>query len=110
MDLVENHFGAEALGVRLKARHQLGALHALRVGGPVVYIGGGHQLAALGDAGDDHGVQVGAGGVNGGGVAGGAGAENNQFVVLAHDASLNGMGRKDSDGLFYYETGRLKGQ
>ena len=72
MDLVENHFSAEAFGMCLKAHHQLGALHAVGIGRPVVDVGGGHQLAALGDTGDKGGLEVGAGGVHGGGVAGGA--------------------------------------
>jgi hypothetical protein len=83
VDVVEDHLGVEALGVLLEARHQLGALHAVGVGRPVVHFGGGHQLAALGDAGDEHGLQVGAGGVDGGGVAGGAGAEDQQLDVTS---------------------------
>jgi hypothetical protein len=56
-------------------------MHAGDVGRPVVDLGGGHQLAALGHAGDQHRVQVGAGGVDGGGVAGGAGAEDQDLGV-----------------------------
>ena len=52
------------------------------VGRPVVDVGGGHELAALGEAGDEHGFQVGAGGVDGGGVAGGAGAEDEEAAVF----------------------------
>ena len=92
MDVVEDDLCAEAFGVGEEARHQLGALHALGVGRPVVHFGGGHELAALFDAGDDDGVEVGAGGVNGGGVAGGAGAEDDEFVVLfAHGLSFRGF-------------------
>jgi len=54
IDVVEHDLGFEALGVFQKALHQFRALHALHVGGPVVDIGGRHQLAALGDAGDQH--------------------------------------------------------
>ena len=82
MDLVEDDFGVEALGVALETIHQLGALHAVDVGRPVVDFGGGHQLAALLHAGDDDGGEVGARGVDGGGIAGGAGTENDEFVVL----------------------------
>jgi hypothetical protein len=71
VDVVEDDLGVEALGVLLEARHQVGALHAVGVGRPVVHVGGGHQLAALGQAGDQQRLQVGAGGVDGGGVAGG---------------------------------------
>ena len=72
VDLVENHFGAEAFGMGKEARHQFRALYAFGVGGPVVDFGGGHQLSALLDTGDDDGLEVGAGGIDGGGVAGGA--------------------------------------
>jgi hypothetical protein len=72
-----------------ETRHQVRALHAVRVGRPVVHVGGGHQLAALGQAGDQHGLQVGAGGVDGGAVAGRAGTENQRFCVFCgHDAFL----------------------
>ena len=59
-----------------------GPMHAVDVGRPVVDVGRGHQLAALGDAGDQHRLQVGAGGVEGGGVAGGPGAEDQDAGVL----------------------------
>ena len=72
----------EALGVLQKALHQLRPLHAAHVGGPVVDLGGGGQLPALGHAGDEHGVEVGTGGVDGGGVARRAGAEDEDFGVL----------------------------
>ena len=89
VNMVEHHFGVEARCMGFKAGHQLRALHAVGVGRPVVHIGGGHQLAALGDAGDDDGVQVGAGGIHGRGVASGAGAEDQQGNVAggagAHD-------------------------
>jgi hypothetical protein len=68
--------------VFLKALHQLGALHAVDVGGPVVHFGGGHELAALGHAGDQQGLEVGAGGIHGCGVTGRAGAENQNLGVL----------------------------
>ena len=69
-DVVKNHFRLEALGVLQKPLHQLRALHALGIGGPVVHIGGGHQLATLGHSGDQHRLEVGAGGIDGGGIAG----------------------------------------
>jgi DNA segregation ATPase FtsK/SpoIIIE-like protein len=82
VDLVEHDLGLEALGVREHARHQVRAHQAVRVAGPVVDFGGGHQLAALLQAGDEHRLEVGARGVDGGGVAGGAGAEDEQLAVL----------------------------
>ena len=66
VDLVEDDLGVEALGVALEAVHQLGALHAVDVGRPVVHVGGGHQLAALLHAGDDDRREVGARGIHGG--------------------------------------------
>jgi hypothetical protein len=56
-------------------------MHALHVGGPVVDLGGRHQLAALGHAGDQHRFEVGARGVERGGVAGRAGAEDQDAGV-----------------------------
>ena len=52
MDVVEDHFGAEALGVLLEALHELGALYSHGVRRPIVDVGGGHQLAALGETGE----------------------------------------------------------
>ena len=82
VDVVEHNLGLEALGVLQKTLHQFRALHAVDVGRPVVYFGGGHELAALGDACHQHGAQVGAGGVDGGGVAGRAGAQNQDLGVF----------------------------
>jgi hypothetical protein len=59
-----------------------GYLYAVDVSRPVVHVRGGHQLAALGDAGDQHRVEVGAGGIDGCGVACGAGTKNQDFGVL----------------------------
>ena len=82
VDVVEHDFGLEALGVLQQALHQFRTLHAHRVARPVLDIGGGHQLAALLDAGDQHRFQVGAGRVDGGAVAGGAGTEDQDFGVF----------------------------
>jgi len=79
--MVEHDLGVEALGMLEEAFHQFGPLHAHHVGGPVVDLGGGHQLAALGHAGDQHWLQVGARGIDGGGVTGGAGTENDEAAV-----------------------------
>ena len=56
MDVVEDDLGLEALGVLLEARHQLGALHAVGIGRPVVDVGRRHQLPALRQTGDQHGL------------------------------------------------------
>nr|GEU28440.1 hypothetical protein [Tanacetum cinerariifolium] len=85
VDVVEHDLGLEAFGVLQQALHQVRALHAHRVAGPVFHVGGGHQLAALLHARDQHRVQVGAGSVNGGAVAGRAGAEYQNAGVFGSD-------------------------
>jgi hypothetical protein len=92
MDVVENDLGVEATRVLLEALHQLGALHALRVGRPVVDVGGGRQLPALRHAGDQHRLEVGAGSIDGGGIAGGAGSEDQQAAVAGCLVILMGSG------------------
>jgi hypothetical protein len=82
VDVVEDDLRVEALGVLQEALHQVGALHAVDVGRPVVDIGGGHQLAALGHAGDQQRLQVGACGIDRGGVAGRAGAEDQHLGMV----------------------------
>jgi len=87
--VIKHHLGVKALSVFQKPLHQVGTLHTMDIGRPVVHIGGGHQLTALGHAGDERGLKVGAGGINGGGVAGGARAQNKNFAVLG---GCHGMG------------------
>ena len=82
VDMVKHDFRIETLGMLQQALHQVRALHAHRVAGPVFHVRGGHQLAALFHAGDQHRVQVGAGGVDGGAVAGWAGAEDQNAGVF----------------------------
>jgi len=89
VDVVEDDLGAEAGGMFLKARHQVRALHAVGIGRPVIHISGGHQLAALGHAGDDDRLQVGACGIDGGGIAGRAGTEDEQFDVAGGHAWIS---------------------
>ena len=89
MDVIEHQLCLEALGMRLKALHQVGPLHALGVGRPVVDIRGGHQLAALGHAGHQQRLQIGARRIDGGGVTRRAGAEDEDFgVVVSHWETL----------------------
>ncbi|MNT50971.1 hypothetical protein D3C72_1879140 [compost metagenome] len=80
--MVEHDLRLEAFGVLEKALHQLRPLHAVHVGRPVVDLGRGHELTALRDARDEQRLEVGAGGVDGGGVAGRAGAQNENLGVL----------------------------
>jgi len=77
--MVKNDFCLEAFCVLQKALHQLGPLHAMYIGGPVVDVSGGHQLATLCDAGYQDRIEVGSGRINGGSVASGAGAKNKNF-------------------------------
>jgi hypothetical protein len=81
VDLVEDDLRLEALGVLEEPVHELGTLHAHGVGGPVVHVGRGHELPALGEAGDEARFQVGAGGIHRRAVAGGAGAEDEEARV-----------------------------
>ena len=82
VDVIEDELGVEALGVLLEARHQVGPLHAVGVGRPVVDVGRRHELAALREAGDQHGLQIGTRRVYCGGVSGGAGAQDDEAGVL----------------------------
>ena len=90
VDVVENELGVEAFGMLAHAFHQPRALQAFRVAGPVVHFRGGHELPALFHTGDQHRLQVGARGIDGGGVAGGAGSENQKAAMFAftHGAKL----------------------
>jgi hypothetical protein len=83
-DVVVDQLRVEALGVPPHPVHQVGALQPLDVAGPVVDVGRRHQLAALLESGDQHRLQVGAGGIDRGRVAGRARAEDQQAGVLSH--------------------------
>ena len=68
VNMIKHNIGAETFGVQAHALHQLRAKHTLVITRPVINIGGGHQLAALFDAGDQYRVEVGACRVNRGAV------------------------------------------
>ena len=70
MHLVHHDVGVEARRMLEESLHQVRPLNALGVGWPVVDIGGGGELAALCQPGDEARRQVGACGINGRGVAG----------------------------------------
>ena len=74
--MVEDDLGLEALGMLLHALHQRRASEAMRVTRPVVHLGGGGQLAAGLDTGDQQRFQVGAGGIDGSAITGRAGTQN----------------------------------
>ncbi|KAG1454730.1 hypothetical protein G6F57_015444 [Rhizopus arrhizus] len=94
MDVVEDDLGLEALGMGLHACHQVRPHQAVGVTRPVVHLGGGHQLAALLQAGDDDRLQVGTGGVDGGGPAGRAGTEDDEALVAGGQAGAHVDSRK----------------
>jgi hypothetical protein len=73
-----------------KPLHEFRALYPMDIRGPVVDIGGCHELSTLGHTGDKHRVQVSSGGVNRCGIAGRAGAQNQDFGVegLGHEMGL----------------------
>ncbi len=81
MDVIEQDLGLEAFGVCLHAGHQVGTGQAVWIARPVVHLGGGGQLTALLESGDQHRLEIGACCVDGGGVAGWAGAEDQQAGV-----------------------------
>ena len=83
-----DELGAEALGLLAELHHQLGAEDAVGEAGVVLDVGGEHELPAGADALDDDRVQVRAGGVDGRGQSGGAGADDDDargLRAFAHD-------------------------
>ncbi len=86
--VVVDDLGAETGGLVLHLRHQVRAHDSLGKPGVVLDLGGLHQLAAeLDRAGDDEGGEVRARGIDGRGVSGGAGADDDE---LAHVERLLG--------------------
>ena len=67
--MVKDDLCFEALCVGQEALHQVWPLHAIHVSGPVVDVGGGHELATLRHARDQDRVEVGARCIHGCGVA-----------------------------------------
>ena len=90
VDMVEDDLGTEALGMTLHTFHQFGALYPFSVAGPVVYVGGGRELATLLDTGDQHRIEIGACGIDGGGISGGTRTQDQQAAVfdIAHVKSV----------------------
>jgi hypothetical protein len=66
----------------------------VRITGPVVHFGGGHELAADFEARNQQGATVSAGGIDGGGIAGWAGTEDEETAVagIAHGGFLRWAG------------------
>ena len=72
--------GAEMLGLLLDVLDQDGAVDAFGKSREIFDQRGERELAAGLVSGDDEGLQIGAGGVDGGGVAGAAGADDDHIV------------------------------
>ena len=58
VDMVVDDLGVEALGVPAHALHERRALQVARIARPVVHLGGGHELTALLQAGDEQGFRL----------------------------------------------------
>ena len=71
IDGVEDDLGVEAFRVAAHSVHEGRALQVFHVSGPVVHVGGRHELAPLLQPGDEQRRAVGACRVHGGGIAGG---------------------------------------
>ena len=77
-DVIPDDLGADMLGLGLHFLHQPRALDDVAKAGIIFDVGRGGQLAARLDALDDDRRQAGAGGIDGGGIAGRAGTEDDQ--------------------------------
>ncbi len=89
--VVGDEGGAEALGLPAHLVHEVRAHDALGEAGVVLHLGGVHQgAAALERALEHHRLEVGAGGVDGRGVAGGAGADDDDVVHGGHASPSRG--------------------
>ena len=94
-----NQMGPPTDGLGLHAVHQLRSQDAVGEAGVVLHVGGGHQLApgdASGlEAGDQQGIEVGPGRVDGGGVARRPRADNHDVLHRRPLGAIgfNGLGR-----------------
>ena len=83
--VVGDQLGAEALGLLAQVVHQVRAHDAVGEAGEVLDVGGVHQGAAGGHRALEHQrCQVGPRGVDGGGVAGRAGADDDHVADVVH--------------------------
>ena len=92
---VMEQLGLEAGGLLLHALHELGTQHGVGEAGEVLDLGGQHELAARVDALQHHGLQVGPGGVQGGGQTGGAGPQDDD-VAFVHHVELHSSIRRNA--------------
>ena len=79
LDRVVDELGRESLRMAFHPLHQRRSHEAVRVAGPVVDLGRRHQLATDLQTRDQERLAVGAGGVDGGGVAGRSRTENDEL-------------------------------
>jgi hypothetical protein len=85
-------FGAEMFGLQLHILDQFGAVDAFGKSGKILDFGGYRELAAGLMPDDDQGVEIGAGRVNGGSVAGAARADDDNVahVLCLHTTAARG--------------------
>src|SRR5690606_17531904 len=82
--------GTEPLSLLAHVVHELGAEDPVREAGVVLHLGGGHERAAVLHTLEDERTQLGAGGVQGRGVTGRPGADDDQVAdVLLHGSSVS---------------------
>src|SRR5271170_6680909 len=81
IDMVEYDLRIEPLGMTAHALHQRGALQVLDIAGPIVHIGGRHELSTLFQTGDEHGMPVRPGRVDGSRVARRSRAQDEEWTV-----------------------------
>ena len=82
VDVVVDQVGAETLRVAFHSLHELGALHAQVVAGPIVDVGGRGHLPADFDARDQRGLERGARRINGRRVTGRTRADDDEPMML----------------------------
>jgi len=107
-NMVPDHLRADMLGLGLHLVHQPRALDDIAEARVVFGGGCGGQLAAGLDSLDDNRVKAGAGGINSGGIAGGAGAKDDQAAGndVAHRRQLVTT-RQSGNGPEKAKAGRL---
>jgi hypothetical protein len=70
-DVIADHFGANMLGLEFHLLHEPGPLNHIGKAGIILHVGGGGHLAAGVETFNEEGLQHGARGIDGRGVAGG---------------------------------------
>ncbi len=88
VDVVQDDLSLEALGVAAHPLHEVRALDAIGVAGPVIHVRGRHQLAALFQPRDQDRVQVGPGAIDGGRVARWPGTQDQEAAVFGRRQCL----------------------